>query len=243
MALPNAWPHEATVSRIAPRRRELPAPTLSQRWWGLDWRDVLPFHLDGARADFATMADVLPFVKEYYPAIFGAKDVESRFLESPMTEAKRRYFAEMDFFQFRVDGEAAGVFMAHPWDWNSYYLRSTGILPQYRERGLMSQFFDRLDEPLRAVGVERIEAEVSPANTPIIRVLAGHGYIVTGQVASERWGLLLRYTKFLSQGASAVFRRQYTAMSIAKRREPQQRGVGHEEVRPRDDLSSSRSKV
>jgi RimJ/RimL family protein N-acetyltransferase len=243
MALPNAWPHEATVSRIAPRRRELHAPTLSQRWWGLDWRDVLPFHFDDARAEFATMADVLPFVSEHYPAIFGAKDIESRFLESPMTEAKRRFFAEMDCFLFRVEGHVAGVFMAHPWDWNSYYLRSTGILPQYRERHLMTHFFDRLDEPLRSVGVERIEAEVSPANTPIIRVLAGNGYIVTGQVASERWGLLLRYTKFLSQGANAVFRRQYTATQIATRRGSKQRGAGHEEVRPSDDLSSSSLEV
>ncbi|HTQ43145.1 MAG TPA: hypothetical protein VMI75_10350, partial [Polyangiaceae bacterium] len=88
--------------------------TLSQRWWGLDWRDVLPFRFDNARAEFATMTDVVPFIKEHYPAIFGAGDVESRFLESPMTEAKRRYFAEMDFFEFRVDGGVAGVFMAHP---------------------------------------------------------------------------------------------------------------------------------
>jgi RimJ/RimL family protein N-acetyltransferase len=220
MALPNAWPQQATVSRIAPRRRELDATaTLSQRWWGLDWREVLPFHFDDGRAEFATMDDVLPFMKEHYPAIFGVKDLESRWLENPMTEAKRRFFAEMDCFLFRVDGEVAGVFMAHPWDWTSYYLRSTAILPRYRERGIMTHFFDRLDEPLRSAGVERIEAEVSPANTPIIRVLAGHGYVVTGQVATERWGLLLRYTKFLSEGASAVFKRQYTAMRISKRRE------------------------
>jgi RimJ/RimL family protein N-acetyltransferase len=219
MALSNVWPEQAPVSRIVPRLREVEAVTLSQRWWGLDWRAVLPFDLEDGRAEFATMADVLPFVKEHYPAIFGAKDVESRFLENPMTEAKRRFFAEMDFFLYRVEGEVAGVFMAHPWDWTSYYLRSTGILPQYRERGLMTQFFARLDEPLREAGVERIEAEVSPANTPIIRVLSGHGYIVTGQVASERWGLLLRYTKFLSEGASAVFRRQYTAMTVSRRRE------------------------
>jgi RimJ/RimL family protein N-acetyltransferase len=219
MALSNVWPEQAPVSRIAPRLREVEPVTLSQRWWGLDWRAVLPFDLDDGRAEFATMNDVVPFVKEHYPAIFGAKDVESRFLENPMTEAKRRFFAEMDFFLFRVEGEVAGVFMAHPWDWTSYYLRSTGILQQYRERGLMTQFFARLEEPLREAGVERIEAEVSPVNTPIIRVLTGHGYIVTGQVASERWGLLLRYTKFLSEGASAVFRRQYTAMKVSRRRE------------------------
>jgi RimJ/RimL family protein N-acetyltransferase len=243
MAQPNAWPNEATVSRLAPRRRELAAPTLSQRWWGLDWRDVLPFRFEDGRAEYATIGEVLSFMKEHYPAIFGAKDVEGRFLENPTTEAKRRFLAEMDCFLFRVDGEVAGVFTGHPWDWSTYYLRSTGILPQYRERRLMTHFFDRLEEPLRAVGVERIEAEASPMNTPIIRVLAAHGYIVTGQMASERWGLLLRYTKFLSQGASAVFRRQYTAMQIAKRREPQLTGVSHEEVCPLHAVSGADSVV
>src|SRR6516165_8660964 len=184
MALPNAWPHEATVSRIAPRRRELHVQPLSQRWWGLDWRDVLPFHFEDGRAEFATTADVLPFMREHYPAIFGAKDVESRFLESPMTEAKRRFFAEMDCFLFRVDGEVAGVFMAHPWDWNSYYVRSTALLPQYRGRRLLG----RLEEPLRAAGVERIETEVSPANAPMVRTVGEQGFIVTGQTATERWG-------------------------------------------------------
>lgn len=219
MALPNAWPQQATVSRIAPRRRELDAQTLSQRWWGLDWREVLPFHFDDGRAEFATMDDVLPFMKEHYPSIFGVKDLESRWLDSPMTDAKRRFCAEMDCFLFRVDGEVAGVAMTHPWDWTTYYLRSTGILPQYRERRVITQFIERIEKPLRAAGVERIESEVSPANAPMIRAFANLGYIVTGQVATERWGLLLRYTKFISDDASAVFRRQYTAMKISKRRE------------------------
>lgn len=219
MALSNAWPRQSTVSGIAPRRREIDAQTLSQRWWGLDWREVLPFHFDDGRTEFATMNEVLPFVKQHYPGIFGVRDLESRWLENPMTEAKRRFFAEMDCFLFRVDGEVAGVVIAHPGDWTTYYVRSTGLLPQYRERRLVSHFCERLDAPLRAVGVERIEAEVSPANTPVIRVLANNGYVVTGQTASERWGLVLRYTKFLSDDASAVFRRQYTAMKISQRRE------------------------
>ena len=134
-----------------------------------------------------------------------------------VTEAKRRFFAEMDFFVFRVGQDTAGVFVAHPTDWSSYYLRSTAILPHYRERRLMTRFFERLAEPLRAAGVERIEAECSPANAPIIRVLSRQGYIVTGSASSERWGSLLRYTKFLSHEAHSAFIRQYTAMTFTTR--------------------------
>jgi hypothetical protein len=38
-------------------------------------------------------------------------------------------------------------------------------------------------------------------------------------MSSERWGLMLRYTKFLSEDARAAFMRQYTAMPFAKRRQ------------------------
>jgi hypothetical protein len=40
---------------------------------------------------------------------------------------------------------------------------------------------------------------------------------VTGSVTSERWGVVLRYTKFLSKDASDAFMRQYTAMPFSKR--------------------------
>ena len=47
-----------------------------------------------------------------------------------------------------------------------------------------------------------------------------HQVYVTGSCSSERWGQLLRYTKFLSDDAQAVFVRQYTAMTFSNRLEP-----------------------
>lgn len=232
MAQPNLWSYDRPRTGIL--RSEPQAQPLSQRLWGLDWRSILPWHFDDASAEFATQDEVLPFIRTHYGAIFGAEEVADRFLPSPMTEAKRRFFAEMDFFVFRVGQETAGVFVANPTDWSSYYLRSTAVLPQHRQRRLMTHFFERLAEPLRAAGVERIEADVSPANAAIIRVLSRQGYIVTGSAGSERWGLLLRYTKFLSQEANATFIRQYTAMTFSPQRKDNQNNhkeQSHEEVR------------
>jgi hypothetical protein len=83
---------------------------------------------------------------------------------------------------------------------------------------VLSQFLERIDQPLRGVGVERVEAECSPANVPVVRLLTSQGYVATASVSSERWGLMLRYTKFLSADAASAFMRQYTAMPISKRR-------------------------
>jgi hypothetical protein len=192
---------------------------MSQRLWNLDWRSVLPWHFDDGRADFATPEEALPFIQEHYAAIFGQNELEGRFLPSPTTEAKRRFFQEMDYFILRVGDRDAGILMGHPSDWTSYYVRSAALLPAFRDRHLLTQFGLRICEPLRAAGVERIEAECSPANVPMARLLTGQGYLVTGSVTSERWGVVLRYTKFLSEDASAAFMRQYTAMPFSKRRQ------------------------
>ncbi len=218
MTQPELLQHRPFERASRPRLVEAP-PRLSMRLWNLDWGATLPWHFDAARVESSSHDEVMAFTREHYAAIFGHASAEGRFLPSPMTEAKRRFLSEMDFFVFRVGRETAGVFMGHPTDWTSYYLRSTAIVPQHRERGLMTRFFERLAEPLRGAGVERIEADCSPANAPIIRVLSGQGYVVTGTTNSERWGLLLRYTKFLRDDARGAFLRQYTAMPIAQRGE------------------------
>jgi hypothetical protein len=216
MAQPNIW-SQSTPRPALDRRGERRTVPMSQRLWNLDWRTVLPWHFDGARAEFATPEEALPFVQEHYSAIFGQKDLEGRFLPSPTTEAKRRFFGEMDYFMLRVGERDAGIVMGHPSDWTTYYVRSAALLPAFRDRHVLTQFSERLFEPLRASGVERVEAECSPANVPMARLLTGHGYIVTGSITSERWGVVLRYTKFLTEDALAAFMRQYTAMPISKR--------------------------
>jgi len=217
MAQPNILPQDVPRPSVV-RRVEREALPMSQRLWNLDWRAVLPWHFDDGRAEFATPEEALPFVQDHYGAIFGQKDLEGRFLPSPTTEAKRRFFGEMDYFLFRVDQHVAGVLMGHPTDWTTYYIRSAALLPEYRERRVLTRFLERLDQPLRAAGIERVEAECSPANVPVVRLLTAQGYVATASMSSERWGLMLRYTKFLSEDARAAFMRQYTAMPFAERR-------------------------
>ena len=176
MAQPNIW-QESGIRPTRALRGEREAAPMSQRLWNLDWRAALPWHFDDGRAEFATPEAALPFVQEHYPAIFGQKDLEGRFLPSPTTEAKRRFFLEMDYFVFRVGDDVAGVLMGHPTDWTTYYIRSAALLPEYRERRVLTQFLDRLDQPLRAAGrgarrgrvLARQRARGSPADRARVR--------------------------------------------------------------------------
>jgi hypothetical protein len=204
----------STVSTVA-APRSAPQP-LSSRLWDLKWKKVLPWMFEDVAVEPITFDDAIPFMEKHYPRIFNSQSGEGRFLSDPLTETKRRFGAEMDVFQFRAPEGVVGVIMGHPTDWSTYYFRSAAFLAEYRDRRLASRFLERLCAPLREVGVERIEAECSPANMPMTRLFLAHGFMTTATVNSERWGTMLRFTKFLREEGEAVFLRQYCAVSFGK---------------------------
>lgn len=186
--------------------------TLSKRIWGFDWRAELPWDFDGIVAEAATFTEGLAFVERHYAAIFGPLSEGSRFLQDAMTPAKLRFGEEMDVVAFRDGAEVVGIWMAHPSDWSAYYVRSSGFLEAYRDRRVMTRFLERCYEPLRRAGVERIDGECSPANLPMMKMLTRQGWVVTATTNSERWGAVVRLSKFLREDAEAVFLRQFCGM-------------------------------
>ena len=212
---------------------------MSQRLWDLDWSRVLPWSFEEVTVESGHFDDAAPFIREHYARIFGTENNEGRFMASPMTDAKYRFCAESDVFVFRVEGETVGIFVSHPSDWSTYYMRTAALLPEYRGRGLVSRFMEKICEPLRAAGVERLEGDVSPANAPMMRLHVGQGFLVTSTASSERWGSVVHFTRFLNDTADAVFRRQYCNTPPIKRdAKPHQcpKGERHEKVRPAHDL-------
>jgi hypothetical protein len=178
---------------------------------------VLPWTFEEIQVESARFDKALPFIREHYAAIFGTDVGEQRFLASPMNEAKRRFCNESDAFLFRARSRVVGLLLANPVDWSTYYMRSVAVLPEFRERRLLTRFMERSYEPLRKAGVERIEGECSPANTPMMRMLVGQGFLVTSMANSERWGSTVRFTKFLTDDHEAVFLRQFSNLPVRKK--------------------------
>ena len=208
---------DALTAAQSPNAGKRPQPTLAARWWGLEWSKVLPWSFGDVTLENGTADEGLAFVAQHYAAIFGAPGGESRFLADPMTEAKRRFCADMDVLLFRDAGKVIGIQMAHPSDSSSYYMRTVAILPEYRERGLLTQMMDRIYAPLPAAGVERIEGDCSPANTAMVKMLVRQGFVITGQALTERWGAYVHWTKFLRADGEDVFRRQFTVFPPTRR--------------------------
>jgi hypothetical protein len=208
----------APVSTVAPR-----PPSLSKRVLDLNWEQILPWSFEEVTVESGTFEDALPFIAEHYAQIFGTEEGPARFLVEPMTPAKRRFGAEMDVFLFRAEGRTIGVFMSHPSDWSTYYMRTAALLPEYRGRHLVSRFMERICDPLRAAGVFRLEGDVTPANAPMVKLHVSQGFLVTSTSSTDRWGLVLRFTKFLREEAAAVFVERYCALSVRspKRTKPE----------------------
>ncbi|HEY4117201.1 MAG TPA: GNAT family N-acetyltransferase [Byssovorax sp.] len=198
--------------RTTAHRREEPSTRESARLWGLDWDLATPWTFDGVDVVMGTFDDATPFVEAHYPGIFTAHG--TKFLADEMTAAKRRFAAGMDVFLCRADGGVVGVFMGHPLDWSSYYMRSAALLPQYRDRRVLTRLVEAMYAPLRAAGVERMEGDVAPTNLPMMKMLTGLGWIPGGTLNSERWGSTVRFVKYLREEAEDVFARQFCGMRV-----------------------------
>ncbi len=199
------------VSSVATRIK-----TQSERLWDLDWRTILPWPIDDdVTIEHATFDDALPFIRAHYGQIFGAGD--GRFVVEPMSAAKERFGADMDVFVYRSkallrerpEGDGiCGVCFCHPTDWSTYYMRSAAFLREFRGRHYGTVLTTRICDVLRDAGVGRVEVETSPTNAPTLQVLMNLGFVVTSMSTSERWGTLVRYTKFLDAALATSFARQ-----------------------------------
>ena len=179
--------------------------------WGLSWDTWLPTRLDGTGIDVATISfsNALTFIDAHYRAIFEEGEHTAFHLER-FSDSKRRYYEHAgDFFGFFDRRELVGLLVATPHDWSTYYLRSGGLLPPYQRRGLMPKLFCLLFHHLRRVGVERVEAEASLSNMASVAMLNRLQFNASGTYVSERWGVLTRFTKFLSLPHEELFLQQF----------------------------------
>jgi hypothetical protein len=126
--------------------------------------------------------------------------------------AKRRYLqTACDLIELRHHGRTVGIVIAAPEDWGSYYIRSFAVLRTYQRPGLIRRFVrESLFDPLIAHHVERIAADTSPTNLAMSRLLGELHFHVTGHHLSDRWGPLVRYTKFLDPVCEANFHARFS---------------------------------
>jgi hypothetical protein len=187
-----------------------PAP-LSQVLWGFSWSEILPYRIgaDGVVAVASSFDSALPFIHNHYAEIFHEDPTVSPFVTKVDAARQRYYRAAGDFFEFVHEGRTVGLLIGTPIDWGSYYIRSAAALPSYQGKKVIQRFFPVLFEHLKRAGVERVEADTSPANMATMHLLTRLRFNMTGTVLSERWGAHVHFTKFLDEASEGVFLEQF----------------------------------
>ncbi|HKP61520.1 MAG TPA: hypothetical protein VJV78_32545 [Polyangiales bacterium] len=189
--------------------------TLSARLWGLDLNRGLPRTLtsDGVQAAPGDRTRVRDFLATEFP-VFREEELGATPSER-ILDAKRWYLHNAcDVLELRHDERTVGVLIGAPEDWSSYYVRIFAILQAYQRPALRRRFIrECLFEPLIAHQVERIVADTSPMNLGMAVVFNELHFHVTGHQLSDRWGPLVRYTKFIDPACEAAFNRRFAGIA------------------------------
>jgi RimJ/RimL family protein N-acetyltransferase len=186
--------------------------SFSRSIWNIDWSEHLPSVVtsDGILVEWTTFENITEFVNKHLSHIFEEDQNGSPFLKRPITATKAKYYRECaDVFQFRDGSKVVGILVCTPIDWSTYYLRLAATLPEYHGRSLPQRFFPQLFDILKAAGVERVEAETSPSNLAVMHTMTRMRFNVTGTIFTERWGALVRLTRFLDEDCEKVFLEQF----------------------------------
>jgi hypothetical protein len=195
---PNACPE-----RSAPR-------SLTYRLWSFDLCEGLPYEVgQGVVAQRADLNSVREFLSAEYPSL--TEEALASAVQVGINSAKRRYLeTACDLIELRHAGQTVGVMVGAPEDWGSYYIRIFAVKRSYQRPRLIRRFCrDYLFARLRAHDVQRVVADTSPANVATSRMLSELQFYVTGQQLSDRWGPLVRYTKFLDSACEEAFIKRF----------------------------------
>lgn len=200
---------------------------LTQSIYALDWGAHLPHALnEDVSVRLGDLDSASAFVARHYAEIF-QDDPASPFASGKLTEAKARYFrAAGDFFEFVYRGRTVALLVGTPIDWSSYYIRSAACLREHQGKKLIQRFFPLMFSLLANAGVERIEADTSPANMATLHLLTRMRFNVTGTLLSERWGALVHFTRHLDAPSERTFLDQFCAGVKYQIREHATRALG-----------------
>lgn len=179
---------------------------LSKQLWQCDPWVRLPHTLseDGTQAVAGDAARVQQFLAQHFTQFREANACSG---SSWVERVKREYFAHAcDLMELRHGDEIVGVMVGAPEDWTTYYIRMFALAPHFQKRVLARRFLrECVFEPLAELGVQRVTAETAPTNRAMVHLFSELEFYITGNQLTERWGPLVRYTKFLDPACETLF--------------------------------------
>ena len=87
----------------------------------------------------------------------------------------------------------------------TFRMSSSGLLPDYRRRGIYTAFTRRLLDYLKAVGYERVSSHHHPTNRAVLTAKLKLGFNITATILSEDVGAVVEVICYLYQDRFRAF--------------------------------------
>jgi GNAT superfamily N-acetyltransferase len=111
-----------------------------------------------------------------------------------------------EHFLFTFKGEPVGWSTGETADFMTYYMRNSGIIPEHQNKKLYSQFLAHFADYIKEIGYERLTSQHKADNSEILITKLKAGFVISGMDFDERWGALVRVTKFLHADRESAFK-------------------------------------
>lgn len=99
--------------------------------------------------------------------------------------------------------------MGEQHDFETFYLRNSGFIPEFRRKGIYSIAHSAIIEHLKNIGFERVVSDHLPNNRPMLVLKLNEGYVVNNVTLDDRYGAMVRLIKFLHQDRQKSFEERF----------------------------------
>lgn len=111
-------------------------------------------------------------------------------------------------FLIKSKGKVVGWVQGEMDDFETFYMRNTGILPGHQSKGVYKAFLEVFEKYIFKLGYTRISSQHSPTNATVLSLKLKAGFVIVGQETHERWGVLVKLVKFSSKKRKDFYLKQ-----------------------------------
>lgn len=158
--------------------------------------------------------EFFPFLRANFSKVFGRA-----FMSRVQPTARQQKANEMlireynkihtEYFHFKKGGKVVGWSFGEMDDFETFYMRNTGLLPKYQNQGSYREFLRLFLEYIESLGYSRVSSQHHPNNGRIISLKMQEGFMVVGTENHERFGQLLKLVKIFDRKREAIFKKMF----------------------------------
>ncbi|WP_328330991.1 MULTISPECIES: GNAT family N-acetyltransferase [unclassified Streptomyces] len=171
-----------------------------------------PVRLPGAGSGTGRCVDEATFreaVGQIYATVFPDRDAYPYRPKSEELAAEYRTLHQERILIEDGDGKVMGWMKGRMADPDTFYLGTSGMLPEYRAQRVAALCYVKLLEYLQALGYERVVSEHHPSNRSAMIFQLKHGFSIEGMSLDERWGPMVKMVRFFDKDRQAEFDRRF----------------------------------